>query len=251
MGTKQKAAVLMMALGMAVPGVRAGTSSTYVGLNGNWNVGANWSTNPVVPLNSGGTTFDAFIVGRAVTYNISGSNAVDSLTLSGATLTLTPPAVNFSMGLLSATASTISLTGSTLTAANASLDSVSLLVNSSGSFSLPGLTTYAATTASGTFQATAFGTHLLLPSLTKIALSSNGFTARAISGGNTEFNGLTQISSSGSSRPPTYPEAPVSSTTGRSARSGRCRRRRSARAPSARGCPPHPRCPRASRWRCI
>src|SRR5438874_12346383 len=90
------------------------TPSTYTGAtNGNWNTGTNWSTSPTVPLNSGPTTYDVTITSKTVNYNVSGTNAIQTLTLSGSTLKLLAGDNLSLVGSLTSSNSTISAANAT------------------------------------------------------------------------------------------------------------------------------------------
>ena len=65
-----------------------GTAATYSGANGNWNVAGNW-TPAVVPLDGGGVVYDVTIPsGVTVTYNVGGTNQINTLAMGTATLNL-------------------------------------------------------------------------------------------------------------------------------------------------------------------
>ncbi len=192
--------VWSMALVAGTAGTHAGTPANYIGANGNWNVGANWSTSPVVPINAGLNSYDVTITGKTVAFNVSGSSAVDSLGLTTATLNLQAGANLAVVNGLTASASTINAQQSVFAVSGTvSMSSTSLFTGNGGSMTLPGLTTYSTTNAAaGTFEAEGSTSTLLLPALATVSLTDKGLTARARSGADVELNGLTALSGSGS-----------------------------------------------------
>ena len=189
-----------MALVAGTAGTHAGVPANYTGANGNWNVGTNWSTNPVVPINAGLNTYDVTITGKTVAFNVLGSSALDSLGLTTATLNLQAGANLSVVNGLTASASTINAQQSVFAVSGTvSMSSTSLFTGNGGSMTLPGLTTYSTTNAAaGTFQADGPTSTLLLPALTTVSLADKGLTARAQNGADVELNGLTALSGSGS-----------------------------------------------------
>src|SRR4051812_30720088 len=105
---------LLMLLGAWALGA---TPANYTGSNnGNWSLATNWSTNPTVPLNSGPATYDVTINGKSVTFNVSGSNAINSLGLTSATLKLNAGDNLSVVSGLTASVSTVNAIGSAFSA---------------------------------------------------------------------------------------------------------------------------------------
>ena len=119
--------------------------ATYTGANGVYSNPANWSTNPVVPINSGGNIYDVTIAGKTVAYNLSGSGQLNTLLMSSSTLNLNT-GCNLSVTNGGAiTVSHINATASTFTDTESvsNLTSTSLSAASGGSVDFTGLTTFA------------------------------------------------------------------------------------------------------------
>jgi autotransporter-associated beta strand protein len=175
----------------------AGSPASYTGANGNWSSAANWSTNPNVPIN-GAVTYDVAINGKIVTYDVPGSNSVDTLLLTNSTLTLTATHNLSAINAFAASGSTINAQGATFSdPASASVDSSTLSVSSGGSISLGSVTTLSTTTAGTTLQVDGGTSSISLPDLTTLTLFHNGFTARAQNAGDLELNTLTTMNNTG------------------------------------------------------
>lgn len=83
LGFRVKRLVALLALGFADAGAFAQTNATWNGGTGNWSNGANWSTNPVVPNNGGGSFYSAVINGTGsdtITFDATGT-VINSLSL--------------------------------------------------------------------------------------------------------------------------------------------------------------------------
>jgi hypothetical protein len=187
--------------GLLIPGTFADTAATYTGSNGNWGTASNWSTNPVVPINSVGENFAVTLGSETVAYNLPGSGQIDSLAMTLGTL-------NLNAGCNLAVLDGGALNQSNITANNASfsdaesltnLVSTSFTANNAGNITLSALTAYATnSSASSSFTANGTSSEIGLPMLTTINEGGWSVSLAAGSGGDLEANSLSQLTYSGS-----------------------------------------------------
>ncbi len=175
---------------------RAGTPAVYSGTSGNWNVGSKWLTNPTVPLDGGGNLYDVSISNVSVTYNVAGSNAVESLGLTGATLSLSSGDSLSVVNGLTASKLTIDVDNAAFSAGStSSIDSTNLTATNGGTINLP-VTAFTATQGT-TWQASGTGSVVQLPDLTSVSYAGTSLTVSAQSGGIIQLPALTGVSATG------------------------------------------------------
>ena len=173
------------------------TAVSWDGGGGNllWSNALNWSNNQL-PTTADDVTIDAS-GSVTVTYDVANATTIKSLTLSdslnatGKSLTITD-----TLAIAGGKALTMASAASTFSAQGVtSINGVSLIVTT-GTLSLPGLTSYTETTGA-TFQATGTGSVLDLPNVSIITGINSGsqhrFPIKTTSGGRINLPQVTQI----------------------------------------------------------
>jgi hypothetical protein len=164
----------------------AATPADYIGPDGGlWSAPANWSTNPVVPLNAGPDTYDVTILNRLVQFDVSGSRQVSTLSLSGGELYLATGCNLSLVGTASILQSILTASSANFSAsAVATLDRSSIYGYSGATVTLPGVTAYTNDLPSAAFTYfVASNSTLQFPALTTLIANPGGISLQAVAGG--------------------------------------------------------------------
>ncbi len=177
-------------------------AATYTGTNnGAYSNPANWSTNPVVPIDTATNIYDVTIPSKTVAYNLSGSGQLNTLMMSSSTLNLNS---GCNLSVLNGGAITLSHINATNasftdTESVSNLTSTSLSATSGGSVDFTALTIFATnSSSSATFTASGSQSKMLLPALNTISENAANVSVVASAGGDVELPALNTITYSGS-----------------------------------------------------